>query len=94
MQTYLDASVGIPSFFTPNGDGFNDTWIVTGLYMYPDAKVSVYDRFGKQVFESRGAVCEWNGMYAGRKIESDTYWYVVYLGPNFPMLKGSVTIKR
>lgn len=94
MQTYLDASLGIPSFFTPNNDGFNDTWIVTGLYMYPDANVAIYDRFGKQVFESRGAVCQWDGMYAGRKIASDSYWYVIYLGPDYPAIKGCVTLKR
>ena len=94
MQTYLDASLGIPSFFTPIGDGFNDTWIITGLYMYPDAKVAVYDRFGKQVFSSKGAVCEWDGIYAGFKLPSDSYWYVVYLGDAYPPFKGSVTIKR
>jgi len=94
MQTFLDASLGIPSFFTPNGDGFNDTWIVTGLYMYPDAKVAIYDRYGKELFVSKGAVCEWNGVYGGRILPSDTYWYVIYLGEGFVPLKGSVTIKR
>lgn len=93
-QTYLDASVGIPSFFTPNGDGFNDTWVLTGLYMYPDSKVAVYDRYGKELFMSKGAICEWDGMYGGRPLPSDSYWYVVYLGENFPTLKGCVTIKR
>ncbi|MBO7570811.1 MAG: T9SS type B sorting domain-containing protein [Bacteroidales bacterium] len=94
MQTFLDASVGIPSFFTPNGDGFNDTWVLTGLYMYPDSKVAVYDRYGKEVFVSKGAICEWDGMYGGRPLPSDSYWYVVYLGDGFPTLKGCVTIKR
>jgi len=94
MQTYLDASLGIPSFFTPNGDGFNDTWIVTGLYLYPDSKVSIFDRYGKQLFMSKGAVCEWDGIYGGRPLPSDTYWYVIYLGEGFVPLKGSVTIKR
>ncbi len=94
MQTYLDASLGIPSFFTPNGDGFNDTWIVTGLYLYPDSKVSVYDRFGKQVFSSKGAICEWDGIYGGRPLASDSYWYVIYLGEGIVPLKGCVTIKR
>ena len=93
-QTYLDASVGIPSFFTPNGDGFNDTWVLTGLYMYPDSRVAVYDRYGKELFSSRGAICEWDGMYGGRPLPSDSYWYVVYLGENFPVMKGCVTIKR
>ena len=94
QQTYLDASIGIPSFFTPNGDGFNDTWIVTGLYMYPNAKVAVYDRYGKELFSSKGAICEWNGVYAGRPLPSDSYWYVIYLGEGIVPMKGSVTIKR
>ncbi|MBR5983833.1 MAG: T9SS type B sorting domain-containing protein [Bacteroidales bacterium] len=93
-QTFLDASVGIPSFFTPNGDGFNDTWVLTGLYMYPDSKVAVYDRYGKELFTSKGAICEWDGMYGGRPLPSDSYWYVVYLGEGFPVMKGCVTIKR
>ena len=94
MQTYLDASLGIPSFFTPNGDGFNDTWIVTGLYLYPDSKVSVFDRYGKEIFSSKGAICEWDGMYGGYPLASDSYWYVIYLGDGFKPLKGCVTIKR
>lgn len=93
-QTFLDASLGIPSFFTPNGDGFNDTWIITGLYMYPDSKVSVFDRYGKELFVSKGATCEWDGIYCGFKLPSDTYWYVIYLGEGITPLKGSVTIKR
>ncbi len=94
MQTFLDASVGIPSFFTPNGDGFNDTWVLTGLYMYPNSKVAVYDRYGKELFTSKGAICEWDGMYGGRPLPSDSYWYVVFLGEGLPTLKGCVTIKR
>ena len=94
MRTFLDASLGIPSFFTPNGDGFNDVWIVTGLYMYPDAKVTIFDRYGKELFMSKGAVCEWDGLYGGRPLKSDTYWYVVYLGEGMVPLKGSVTLKR
>lgn len=94
MQTFLDASLGVPSFFTPNGDGFNDTWVITGLYMYPDSKVSIYDRFGKELFVSKGATCEWDGIYGGRPLKSDTYWYVIYLGEGIVPLRGSVTLKR
>lgn len=94
MQTFLDASIGIPNFFTPNGDGYNDTWVITGLYMYPSSRVSVFDRYGKQVFESQGPVCSWNGMYGGQILPSDSYWYVIYLGEGIVPQKGCVTIKR
>ncbi len=94
MNTFLDASIGVPSFFTPNGDGFNDTWIITGLYLYPNSKVAVYDRYGKELFVSKGPNCEWDGIYAGDYLPSDSYWYVIYLNEEVAPMKGSVTIKR
>lgn len=94
QQTYLDASIGVPNFFTPNGDGYNDTWVITGLYMYPSSRVTIFDRYGKQVFESQGPTCTWDGSYGGSLLPSDSYWYVIYLGEGINPLKGCVTIKR
>ena len=94
-EIFLDESLNIPNFFTPNGDGFNDTWIITGLYHYPDAVVEIFDRFGKKLYSSTGANFSWDGTYAGRDLPSETYWYVITLDSNKKyVLKGDITIKR
>jgi len=38
---------------SPNGDGINDELMIEGLSSYPDNKVTVFDRFGKIVFETK-----------------------------------------
>ena len=94
VDVYLDQSLQIPDFFTPNGDGYNDTWVITGLYHFPGATVEVFDRYGKKLYHSDGAQFSWNGIYAGLHLPSDTYWYVITLTEGLEPLKGSVTIKR
>lgn len=94
IETFLDASVGIPSFFTPNGDGFNDYWVITGLYQYPDAVVKVFDRYGKLLYQFTGNEVGWNGNYMGLPLPSDTYWYSIKLVDDRKPLTGHVTIKR
>ncbi|MCF0206916.1 MAG: T9SS type B sorting domain-containing protein, partial [Bacteroidales bacterium] len=94
QQTYLDASVGVPDFFTPNSDGYNDEWRISGLYIYPNVVITVYDRYGKVLFEHKGSDFSWDGRYHGQHLPSDTYWYVIQLDGSVPPIKGSVTIKR
>ncbi|NLB86461.1 MAG: T9SS type B sorting domain-containing protein [Bacteroidales bacterium] len=95
QEVYLDESLNIPNFFTPNGDGYNDTWLIYGLYHYPDAIVEIFDRFGKKLYMSSDANFSWDGVYNGQSLPSDTYWYVITLDANKKnVLKGSVTIKR
>jgi gliding motility-associated-like protein len=90
---YLEEAIRIPDFFTPNGDGYNDVWEIEGLFNYTNAEVSVFDRFGKLLYQFN-STGNWNGMYNGRPLPSDTYWYVIEFGNTTPPRKGSVTIKR
>jgi gliding motility-associated-like protein len=67
-----------PPYFSPNGDGVNDTWEVTGLgNYYPDARVTLYDRFGKQLVEYGATDTGWDGTYLGNAMPTTDYWYVV-----------------
>ncbi|WP_152611402.1 T9SS type B sorting domain-containing protein, partial [Psychroserpens mesophilus] len=36
-----------PKYFTPNGDGYNDTWNIKGIAEQPSAKIYIFDRYGK-----------------------------------------------
>lgn len=69
----------IPNAFTPNGDGYNDQWKITGLENYPGTEVSVYDRRGLPVFKEviLKKPLEWNGKLNGSPIPTGNYWYTI-----------------
>jgi gliding motility-associated-like protein len=92
IEVFID--VGIPNFFTPNGDGFNDTWYIPFLFSEPETEIFIYDRFGNSVIQYKAGDNEWDGTVDGRKMPEGTYWYVIKIpGQNKPF-KGPVTIKR
>jgi gliding motility-associated-like protein len=84
----------IPTAFTPDGDGINDTWIIPDLNkFYPDCKVLIVNRWGNKVFESEGYVEPWDGRYKGNILPFGSYFYVIDFnnGSDNP-LSGSITI--
>lgn len=96
----------IPSAFTPNGDGYNDTWVFpapdleTGASIrdfLTDVNVEVFNRYGKLVWKSSGLPKAWDGKATnGKPLPMDSYHYVIvfkYDGKSFEY-KGSVTIVR
>lgn len=93
--------VAIPNTFTPNGDGFNDTWQIIRIGLYPNNEVSVFDRWGQRVYHKKGYSPEgdWDGRYLGTPLPTATYYYIVELNaktdsPDQELLKGSITIIR
>ncbi len=91
---YLEAAIYAPDFFTPNGDGYNDKWEIGGLYHYPSAYITLFDRYGKILYESHGTDFSWDGTYAGKPLSSDTYWYIIELGGEAKPVNGRVSIIR
>ncbi len=84
IDNCLEASVqvsliSIPNFFTPNNDGANDTWQVTGIENQPNSKIYVFDRFGKLIAILNPLGNGWNGLYKGNPLPSTDYWYKVEL---------------
>lgn len=68
-----------PIVITPNGDGENDAFISEVVAeAYPDAVVTIYDRFGKKLTEIKGNE-SWDGTYLGRKMPSTDYWYEIWI---------------
>ena len=84
----------VPNVFSPNGDGINDNWQIQALETYGNAIITVFNRYGQQVFQSRGYSRPWNGMHMGKPLPTATYYYVIELDENFPTLSGSITILR
>ena len=82
--------------FTPNGDGINDFWDIDNVIYYPNITVEVYNRWGAQVFSSKGYTSEkrWDGTYKGKDIAIGTYYYVIHLNDGSKPITGHVTIVR
>jgi gliding motility-associated-like protein len=83
-----------PNGFTPNGDGVNDTWELKDINAYPTCEVIIFNRYGREIFRSRGYTQPWNGRWNGEALPSATYNYIIKLHPEIKDRSGSVTIFR
>jgi gliding motility-associated-like protein len=86
--------IGIPNFFTPNGDGHNDTWSIPFLTTEPETEIWIYDRFGNAITYYKSGTGEWDGTSNGKPLPQASYWYVIKMPGVKKAYKGSVTIKR
>jgi len=85
----------IPNTFSPNGDGFNDTWFIESLVLYTNAKVKVYNRWGDVVFQSTGYDTPWDGQFSGTNMAAAVYYYVIEVDELDPSsYAGQLTIVR
>jgi gliding motility-associated-like protein len=74
--------INYPKFFTPNEDGYNDTWNISGLADQLDSKIYIYDRYGKLLKQIRPRGNGWDGTYNGQALPADDYWFVVEFEEN------------
>jgi large repetitive protein len=82
-----------PKFFTPNGDGFNDTWKIKFSSLEPNLKYQIYDRYGKLLKEVLNDGLGWDGTYNGIELPANDYWFLI-TRPNGKQHKGHFALKR
>ena len=80
----------IPQGISPNNDGTNDTWVITGIDFYPNNTVQIYNRWELKVFEMEGYENEDPSKYfegianygntSGKLLPETVYFYVIDLG--------------
>ena len=73
MVTVID----YPKFFTPNGDGNNDTWNIRGINTQPAAVIYIYDRYGKLLKQLSPTSPGWDGTFNGNRMPSSDYWFTL-----------------
>ncbi len=87
--------LGIPNYFTPNGDGYNDYWNIKGVSSTYNAKttIHIFDRYGNLLKQISPLSLGWDGKYLGKDVPSSDYWYIINLegGRTF---KGHFSLKR
>ncbi|MEP0517609.1 T9SS type B sorting domain-containing protein, partial [Dokdonia sp.] len=81
--------IDYPRFLTPNADGFHDTWNIIGIGVAPNlnAKIYIFDRFGKLIKQLSPTSEGWDGTFNGQPLQSDDYWFRV----NFTEPDGEFT---
>lgn len=99
-QIDCDCTVYMPSAFSPNRDGINETFRIVQSCLLSDVRLEVYNRWGKQVFIGQGADAEWDGQVSGRAAPEGVYVWVLNYNGRFrrnnlsKQLKGTVTLLR
>ena len=91
-----------PNIFSPNGDGANDIFFLTGTDFVTVNEFNIYDRWGNLVYSTLskqlGESTEgWNGQYNGSNVNPGVYvWYaeVEWLDGYTENLAGDVTVVR
>lgn len=86
--------INIPTCFTPNGDGFNDTWHIKDAELYPEFFLEVYNRWGLLLYSLNGTFEQWDGTYKGKPLPSETYYYFLRLTSESLVIQGNITIVR
>jgi gliding motility-associated-like protein len=96
--TETECFVTPQTYFTPNDDGINDTWIIINSEYFEDAKLIVFDRWGTKVYEHKGKYENWDGKsYLGIPVPDAVYYYFFYQDKDDKQKAskhGSVTILR
>ena len=82
---------------TPNGDDLNDYWSIDNISSYPEATITVIDRWGVSVFEGKGENYEekpFRGKLDGKLLPTGVYMYRIKPNADYPDVVGSLTIIR
>lgn len=89
------AVLGIPDYFTPNADGYNDYWNINGANSSLNANTIIYilDRFGKLIKQITPTSQGWNGTFNNQDLPASDYWYNITL-ENGKIVKGHFALKR
>ncbi|HMJ68605.1 MAG TPA: gliding motility-associated C-terminal domain-containing protein [Cyclobacteriaceae bacterium] len=76
--------------FTPNGDSFNEKFIIRNIHLYKNAHLIVMNRWGQRVFEDMAYKNTWDGGDS----PAGVYYYVIDAGNGAPELRGVVSLVR
>ncbi|WP_237487955.1 Calx-beta domain-containing protein [Hufsiella arboris] len=90
--TVLANKLLIPNAFTPNGDGNNDLFEVVGIEGYTNAELTVFNRWGNEVYRNKSYQNQWDGY----GLNEGTYYYILIMknGDKNEVYKGWVLLKR
>ncbi|MBE0647105.1 MAG: gliding motility-associated C-terminal domain-containing protein [Bacteroidales bacterium] len=86
----------IPTAFTPNGDGLNDTFHPVGTEI-TGYSMKIFNRWGEMIFETRTIEPGWDGTCHGEPCKADTYVYLIHYktaSGEYSQVKGNISLIR
>ena len=92
-NSFLIYVLDYPKFFTPNGDGYNDFWIIKELSLFKSFELSIFDRYGKLLKQINQNGIGWNGIYEGKNLPADDYWFRLIYNED-KKIYGNFSLKR
>lgn len=87
----------LPTAFTPNGDGLNDTYGISNPFVAGEILAfQIFDRWGNIIFETVNPLEKWDGSYRGQPVNPGVFLYRIKFRcqGKEDLLSGSVTVIR
>ena len=95
----------IPNAFSPNGDGINDYFEITGIEYYEGNSITIINRWGNKVYEAQNYGINtspkyWDGKantgvrIGNEELPTGTYYYILELGNGEKSIGGSIYLDR
>ena len=98
--TFIENNLFIPNGFTPNNDGINDSFVIENIEQYEDNELIILNRWGNEIYKASPYDNTWNGIansgdlfLQGQTITDGTYFYILKLNEELPILKGFIEVK-
>ncbi|WP_172664882.1 MBG domain-containing protein [Pedobacter steynii] len=88
------AKVKATNILSPNGDGYNDKWMIDNIDFYPNNEVKIFDKSGRPIYSKKGYDNSWDGTLNGTALSEGTYYFVLDFGTARPKFKGFITVVR
>jgi gliding motility-associated-like protein len=92
MYVKIYKDIYVPTAFSPNGDGINDTWNIPALEAYPDFELFIFNRYGELVFKNSRIKQAWDGSFKGHALPTGAYAFLLKLNVENKMFKGTLML--
>ncbi|MBS4042151.1 MAG: gliding motility-associated C-terminal domain-containing protein [Flavobacteriales bacterium] len=87
-------SLEVYNSFSPNGDGFNDTWGVPDLRYYKNVRVHIFNKEGRRVFYTENPDFRWDGSFEDVELATDTFQWVIEIKETGEKRNGTLHLIR
>ena len=94
VKVFVYKDIFVPSAFSPNDDGTNDSWYIPALNAFKEYELTVFDRYGEKVFSLKNENRRWDGTFNKKRLPVGAYVYLLVIKRYINPYKGTVMIIR